>query len=44
MDEQEALKEATAQIRAKYDIHEMTLQVEMFEDQMKDCGKCKPPK
>jgi len=44
VDEQEALKEATAQIRAKYDIHEMTLQVEMFEDQMKDCGKCKPPK
>jgi len=43
VDEQKALKEASAKIRSKYDIYEMTLQLETFHDQMKDCGKCKPP-
>merc|ERR1711951_112272 len=43
VDEQRALREASAKIRTKYNIYEMTLQLERFHDQMNDCGKCKSP-
>jgi len=37
---QEVLKEASTKIRGKYNIYEMTLQVEEFQDDMDDCTQC----
>ena len=37
---QEVLKEASTRIRGKYNIYEMTLQVEEFQDDMDDCTQC----
>jgi len=42
-DAQQVLQEATKKIRAKYDLYEMTLQVEVFQPNMNDCGQCKDP-
>ena len=38
---QKVLKEATLMIRGKYDLYEMTLQVEEFTEDMNQCGQCK---
>jgi len=40
---QTVLTEATQQIRAKYDLYEMTLQVEEFQPDMVGCGQCQDP-
>ena len=40
---EDILKEASTLIRAKYDIFEMTLQVEEFHQDMDDCNQCQPP-
>jgi len=40
---QKVLKEATQKIRAKYDLYEMTLQVEEFQSDMMGCDQCKDP-
>merc|ERR1719422_1089716 len=40
---QTVLTEATQRIRAKYDLYEMTLQVEEFQPDMVDCGQCQDP-
>eukprot|EP00092_Neocalanus_flemingeri_P020452 GFUD01022156.1.p1 GENE.GFUD01022156.1~~GFUD01022156.1.p1 ORF type:complete len:349 (-),score=77.96 GFUD01022156.1:133-1179(-) len=40
---QKVLKEATKKIRAKYDLYEMTLQVEEFQNDMMACDQCKDP-
>jgi len=40
---QKILKEATQKIREKYDLYEMTLQVEEFQNDMKGCDQCKNP-
>ena len=37
---QEILREASTKIREKYNIFEMTLQVEEFQDDMDDCTQC----
>ena len=37
---QDILKEASTKIRGKYNIYEMTLQVEEFQDEMDDCTQC----
>jgi len=42
---QKILRDATQKIREKYDLYEMTLQVEEFQNDMKGCDQCKnPPK
>ena len=38
---QDILKEASAMIRAKYDVYEMTLQVENYQQDMNNCTQCK---
>ena len=38
---QEILKEASTMIRRKYNVYEMTLQVENFQPDMDDCSQCK---
>lgn len=43
VDEQKILREASAKIRAKYNIYEMTLQLERFHREMDACQLCKPP-
>lgn len=43
IDEQQILREASTRVRSKYNIFEMTLQVEQFHEDMGDCNKCKPP-
>ena len=40
---QAILKEASVCIRQKYDIYEMTLQVEDYEEDMSDCNQCQNP-
>ena len=42
-DAQKVLQEATIKIRAKYDLYEMTLQVEEFQQDMDGCGQCQDP-
>ena len=37
---QDILKEASTKIRSKYNIYEMTLQVEEFQEDMDDCTQC----
>ena len=37
---QDILKEASTRIRGKYNIYEMTLQVEEFQNDMDDCTQC----
>ena len=37
------LKEASMKIRQKYDIFEMTLQIEDYHAEMADCQNCKNP-
>lgn len=37
---QDILKEASTKIREKYNIYEMTLQVEEFQDDMDECTQC----
>ena len=37
---QDILKEASTMIRRKYDIFEMTLQVENFQKAMNECAQC----
>jgi zinc transporter 2 len=43
MNAQAILKEASIRIRNKYDIYEMTLQVEDYEEEMSDCNQCQNP-
>jgi len=40
---QKILRDATQKIREKYDLYEMTLQVEEFENDMMACDQCKDP-
>jgi len=40
---QTILKEATEKIRQKYELYEMTLQVEEFQSDMMGCDQCKEP-
>ncbi|TRY72461.1 hypothetical protein TCAL_10542 [Tigriopus californicus] len=40
---QNVLMEASQKIRVKYDIHEMTLQVENYQEDMRDCSNCQNP-
>eukprot|EP00095_Tigriopus_kingsejongensis_P010058 maker-scaffold99_size374999-snap-gene-2.26 protein:Tk10058 transcript:maker-scaffold99_size374999-snap-gene-2.26-mRNA-1 annotation:"zinc transporter 2" len=40
---QAVLMEASQKIRSQYDIHEMTLQVEDYMEDMKDCTNCQNP-
>ena len=42
-DAQKVLQEATIKMRAKYDLYEMTLQVEEFQHDMDGCGQCQDP-
>jgi len=42
-DAQQVLQEATVKIREIYDLYEMTLQVEVFQSNMNECGQCKDP-
>ena len=37
------LREASVAIRRKYNIYEMTLQVEDYEQDMSDCNQCQNP-
>ena len=37
------LREASEAIRRKYNIYEMTLQVEDYEQDMSDCNQCQNP-
>ena len=37
---QDILKEASTKIREKYNIYEMTLQVEEFQEDMDECTQC----
>lgn len=41
---QEVLTTATLEIRAKYDFFEMTLQIEEFHEEMRDCNQCQNSK
>ena len=43
VDEQNILREASAKIRSKYNIYEMTLQLERYHMDMNACQLCKPP-
>merc|ERR1712150_30434 len=38
---QDILKEASIAIREKYDVYEMTLQVEWSQNEMENCRQCK---
>ena len=40
---QKVLTAATKEIREKYDLYEMTLQVEQFQSDMNGCDQCKDP-
>jgi zinc transporter 2 len=40
---QKVLKDATQIIREKYDLYEMTLQIEEFQNDMIGCDQCKEP-
>ena len=40
---QEVLTQATRMIRAQYELHEMTLQVEEFQSVMENCNQCQDP-
>jgi len=40
---QKVLAQATAKIRNKYNLYEMTLQVEEFQSEMNGCDQCKDP-
>jgi len=40
---QKVLQEATSKIRSRYSFYEMTLQVEKFQPDMKDCDQCQDP-
>jgi hypothetical protein len=39
----QVLQEATKKIRGKYELYEMTLQIEEFEEDMEACDQCKDP-
>ncbi|XP_023343791.1 zinc transporter 2 isoform X3 [Eurytemora carolleeae] len=40
---QHVLSDATRKIRDRYDLYEMTLQIEEFQPEMISCGQCKDP-
>lgn len=39
----EVLRKASSAIRSKFDIFELTIQVEEYRDEMKDCTQCQDP-
>merc|ERR1740137_243218 len=43
LDAQQVLQDATKKIRSKYELYEMTLQVEEFQNDMMACDQCKDP-